>query len=350
MHWLVVELFQFCVGFSEQKVSCKHVLLTFVDVSCNTQSRLGVLLTQCLLVIHLRDDSDTSETSCLNWQVHGACTLCCCLQVFTLYEEEMSWLNWQVHGVCTLCCCLQVFKLYKEEISWLNWLVHGACTVCCYLQVFTLYEEEMSWLNWQVHGTCTLCCCLQAFTLYEEEMSDSKAQLSAATLIFATLQRITCFTEENHNPMRSQCAVGAAKLLKKPDQCRAVSVCAHLFWSGTTRDTNGQEVSVQWQTDGLTRYVVILSISWLSVIQLHSLSMQMMKSLHLVDKNLLPACMLTHGRRCSWYYCCGYCTVLNACHGELALQPLRNSQLWPDHAHTSDAVEDISKLWFYLVN
>ena len=42
--------------------------------------------------------------------------------------------------------------------------------------------------------------------------------------------------------MRSQCAVGAAKLLKKPDQCRAVSVCAHLFWSGTTREADGQEV------------------------------------------------------------------------------------------------------------
>jgi len=78
--------------------------------------------------------------------------------------------------------------------------------------------------------------------LYEEEISDSKAQLAAATLIFATLQRITCFTEENHNPMRSQCAVGAAKLLKKPDQCRAVAICAHLFWSGTTRDIDGQEV------------------------------------------------------------------------------------------------------------
>jgi len=86
------------------------------------------------------------------------------------------------------------------------------------------------------------CAGVQAFTLYEEEISDSKAQLAAATLIFATLQRVTCFTEENHNPMRSQCAVGAAKLLKKPDQCRAVSICAHLFWSGTTRDTDGQEV------------------------------------------------------------------------------------------------------------
>jgi len=44
--------------------------------------------------------------------------------------------------------------------------------------------------------------------------------------------------------MRSQCAVGAAKLLKKSDQCRAVNTCAHLFWSGRTRDTDQQEVSL----------------------------------------------------------------------------------------------------------
>jgi len=101
------------------------------------------------------------------------------------------------------------------------------------------YQKEEVERLWCWHD----CVCVKAFTLYEEEISDSKAQLAAATLIFATLQRITCFTEENHNPMRSQCAVGAAKLLKKPDQCRAVSICAHLFWSGTTRDTDGQEVS-----------------------------------------------------------------------------------------------------------
>jgi len=82
----------------------------------------------------------------------------------------------------------------------------------------------------------------QAFTLYEEEIGDSKAQLAAATLIFATLERLTCFGEENHNPMRSQCAVGAAKLLKKPDQCRAVSSCSHLFWSGRTRESAEQEL------------------------------------------------------------------------------------------------------------
>jgi hypothetical protein len=53
-----------------------------------------------------------------------------------------------------------------------------------------------------------------------------------------------CFSEENHEPLRTQCALAASKLLKKPDQGRAVSTCAHLFWSGRNTDKNGEEVKV----------------------------------------------------------------------------------------------------------
>lgn len=80
--------------------------------------------------------------------------------------------------------------------------------------------------------------------MFEEEISDSKAQLAAAVLLFATFERLTCFGNENHDPMRSQCALAAAKLLKKPDQCRAVTICAHMFWSGREREGNGQEVII----------------------------------------------------------------------------------------------------------
>uniref|UniRef100_A0A8C9S3C6 Vacuolar protein sorting-associated protein 35 n=1 Tax=Scleropages formosus TaxID=113540 RepID=A0A8C9S3C6_SCLFO len=82
----------------------------------------------------------------------------------------------------------------------------------------------------------------QAFSLYEDEISDSKAQLAAITLIIGTFERTRCFSEENHEPLRTQCALAASKLLKKPDQCRAVSTCAHLFWSGRNTDKNGEEV------------------------------------------------------------------------------------------------------------
>ncbi|PIK44550.1 putative vacuolar protein sorting-associated protein 35 [Apostichopus japonicus] len=62
----------------------------------------------------------------------------------------------------------------------------------------------------------------QAFSLYEDEISDSKAQLAAITLIICTFEKTSCFSEENHEPLRTQCALAASKLLKKPDQCRGV--------------------------------------------------------------------------------------------------------------------------------
>merc|ERR1711993_212699 len=69
----------------------------------------------------------------------------------------------------------------------------------------------------------------QAFSLYEDEISDSRAQLAAISLIIGTFQQMSCFSEENHDPLRSQCALAAAKLLKKPDQCRGVLQVSHLF-------------------------------------------------------------------------------------------------------------------------
>lgn len=55
---------------------------------------------------------------------------------------------------------------------------------------------------------------------------------------------MSCFGEENHEPLRTQCALAASKLLKKPDQCRAVGVCSHLFWSGKSKDAEGGEVRI----------------------------------------------------------------------------------------------------------
>ncbi|KAG5678377.1 Vacuolar protein sorting-associated protein 35 [Polypedilum vanderplanki] len=72
----------------------------------------------------------------------------------------------------------------------------------------------------------------QAFSIYEDEISDSKSQLAAITLIISTVEQITCFSEENAEPLRTNCALAASKLLKKADQCRAVVACASLFWSG----------------------------------------------------------------------------------------------------------------------
>jgi vacuolar protein sorting-associated protein 35 len=117
----------------------------------------------------------------------------------------------------------------------------------------------------------------QAFVLYEEEISDSKAQVTALQLIIGTLQRTRVFGVENRDTLTHKATgvswdflywssvVGilylsyvvvewpwisswqllravqySAKLLKKPDQCRAVYACSHLFWVEDGGTTDGE--------------------------------------------------------------------------------------------------------------
>ncbi|TYI54056.1 hypothetical protein E1A91_D11G048800v1 [Gossypium mustelinum] len=70
----------------------------------------------------------------------------------------------------------------------------------------------------------------QAYILYEEDISDSRAQVTAIHLIIGTLQRMHVFGVENRDTLTHKATGYSAKLLKKPDQCRAVYACSHLFW------------------------------------------------------------------------------------------------------------------------
>ncbi|KAM6560968.1 vacuolar protein sorting-associated protein 35B isoform X1 [Cannabis sativa] len=70
----------------------------------------------------------------------------------------------------------------------------------------------------------------QAFVLYEEEIADSKAQVTAIHLMIGALQKMNVFGIENRDTLTHKATGYSAKLLKKPDQCRAVYACSHLFW------------------------------------------------------------------------------------------------------------------------
>ncbi|XVF62211.1 hypothetical protein PTKIN_Ptkin08bG0199200 [Pterospermum kingtungense] len=70
----------------------------------------------------------------------------------------------------------------------------------------------------------------QAYILYEEEISDSRAQVTAIHLMIGTLQRTHVFGVENRDTLTHKATGYSARLLKKPDQCRAVYACSHLFW------------------------------------------------------------------------------------------------------------------------
>lgn len=70
----------------------------------------------------------------------------------------------------------------------------------------------------------------EGLLIYESEISDSKAQVRALTAIIGTLLNCKNFPTEDYEALITKTAQYANKLLKKPDQCRMVSLCSHLFW------------------------------------------------------------------------------------------------------------------------
>ena len=72
----------------------------------------------------------------------------------------------------------------------------------------------------------------QSFIVYEEEIADSRAKLAAVTLATATLPHMGGFEKDHYEALSTQTVQHCAKLLKKPDQCRAVRAASYLFAGG----------------------------------------------------------------------------------------------------------------------
>ncbi|KAF1352219.1 vacuolar protein sorting-associated protein 35 [Delphinella strobiligena] len=81
----------------------------------------------------------------------------------------------------------------------------------------------------------------QAFTVYEESVSDSRAQFQAICVIAQSLSGARNFSRENYDTLITKCALHGSKLLKKPDQCRAVYLASHLWWNAQKgEEENGE--------------------------------------------------------------------------------------------------------------
>ncbi|KAK9832171.1 hypothetical protein WJX74_001409 [Apatococcus lobatus] len=83
----------------------------------------------------------------------------------------------------------------------------------------------------------------QAFILYEEAIPDSKAEVTALQSIVGVLHRCRVFTAESRDTLVHKATGYSAKLLKKPDQCRAVCACSHLFWQELPAEEEGDDVA-----------------------------------------------------------------------------------------------------------
>ncbi|XP_030764892.1 vacuolar protein sorting-associated protein 35 isoform X2 [Sitophilus oryzae] len=133
--------------------------------------------------------------------------------------------------------CTKIFQFCHQTITALVKAELAELPLRLFLQGALAIDQ----IGFDNHETVAYEFMSQAFSLYEDEISDSKAQLAAITLIVGTLEQISCFSEENSDPLRTQCALAASKLLKKPDQCRGVATCSHLFWSGKSLASNKEE-------------------------------------------------------------------------------------------------------------
>nr|POE50755.1 vacuolar protein sorting-associated protein 35 [Quercus suber] len=89
----------------------------------------------------------------------------------------------------------------------------------------------------------------QAFTVYEESISDSRSQFQAICIIAGALSHSSArFTRENFDTLITKAALHGSKLLKKPDQCRAVYLASHLWWA--VEEGEKQEGSQEAYRDG----------------------------------------------------------------------------------------------------
>lgn len=72
----------------------------------------------------------------------------------------------------------------------------------------------------------------QAFTIYEESISDSRSQFQAICIIAGAFSGCSeRFGRDNYDTLITKAALHGSKLLKKPDQCRAVYLASHLWWA-----------------------------------------------------------------------------------------------------------------------
>ncbi|KAI9892409.1 MAG: Vacuolar protein sorting-associated protein 35 [Vezdaea aestivalis] len=89
----------------------------------------------------------------------------------------------------------------------------------------------------------------EAFSIYEVNISDSRAQYQAVCIVISALHGTRTFGRENYDTLITKCALHGSKLLKKPDQCRAVCAASHLWWA-VADPSKGEDEGKELYRDG----------------------------------------------------------------------------------------------------
>ncbi|MCJ1350547.1 MAG: Vacuolar protein sorting-associated protein 35 [Icmadophila ericetorum] len=127
--------------------------------------------------------------------------------------------NWQSQSSA-------LYKFMHNSLSALYTRVNGAADLCLRLFITCGQVADQTGFEEVAYEFFA-----QAFTIYEEAISDSRAQFQAVCIIASALHGTRSFTKENYDTLITKCALHGSKLLKKPDQCRAVYLASHLWWA-----------------------------------------------------------------------------------------------------------------------
>ncbi|KAL8843305.1 MAG: hypothetical protein Q9170_000163 [Blastenia crenularia] len=142
--------------------------------------------------------------------------------------------NWQSQSS-------NLYKLMHSLISALYTRVNGAAELCLRLFISCGQVADQTGFEEVAYEFFA-----QAFTIYEEAVSDSRAQFQAVCVIAGALHVTRGFSKENYDTLITKCALHGSKLLKKPDQCRAVYLASHLWWA--------VEISAKGEQDSKSLY------------------------------------------------------------------------------------------------
>ncbi|KAI9875429.1 MAG: Vacuolar protein sorting-associated protein 35 [Pleopsidium flavum] len=134
-----------------------------------------------------------------------------------------------------------LYKFMHSSISALYTRVNGTADLC--LRLFIACGQVADQTGFEEVSYEFFA---QAFTIYEEAVSDSRAQFQAVCVIAGALHGTRGFSKENYDTLITKCALHGSKLLKKPDQCRAVYLASHLWWA--------VEISARGEDDPKTLY------------------------------------------------------------------------------------------------
>jgi len=132
------------------------------------------------------------------------------------------------------CSCRKVFIFVQETISMIS-KGNAETALKLYLELslaadsFANVGEEKP-ANTTDFTSISYELLSQGFSLFEESITDSKVQGRCIRLLVGTLLSSRTLSKDDYERLITKTAQFSAKVVKKPDQCQLVALCANLFY------------------------------------------------------------------------------------------------------------------------